>query len=164
MSIGSVTMRNEKWELFEADVSESWTPVGVTTAGHPRGMTAEMLSKTWSIDTKMAERILQVTTQLNRNWENTSLARNLGTNDRMLRYRRVKSYFFTDNFFVTVKARSTMGFSCMQIFVSDKGFVKVFPMRSAKEFPSALREFCEGCWSTWNFGGRSTSFEKKSEK
>ena len=60
-------MRNEKCELFEAGVSELWTSVRVTTAGHPRGVTAEMLSKFWSIDTKMAERTLQVTTQLNRN-------------------------------------------------------------------------------------------------
>ena len=44
MSIGSLTMINDKCELFEADVSESWTSVRVTTAGHPRGVTAEILS------------------------------------------------------------------------------------------------------------------------
>ena len=98
-----------------------------------------MLYKIWSIDTKMAERELQVTTQLIRNGKNTSLVRNLGTNDRMLRYRRIKSQIFTDTFFVTRKERSTRGFSCMQIFVSDKGFVKVYPMRSSKEFTSDLR-------------------------
>ena len=91
----------------------------------------------------MAEMTLQVTTQFNQNGENTSSARNLGTNDQMLRYRRIKSQFFTNTFFVTGKARSTRGFSCMQIFVSDKGFVKVYPMRSEKEFPSALREFAK---------------------
>ena len=31
----------------------------------------------------------------------------------------------------------------MQIFVYDKGFVKVYPMWSAKEFPSSLREFAK---------------------
>ena len=31
----------------------------------------------------------------------------------------------------------------MQIFVSDKEFVKVYPIRSAKEFPSALRELAK---------------------
>ena len=91
MSIGSVTMSNERCEIFEADVSESWTSVGVTTAGHPRGVTADMLSKIWSIDTKMVERTIQVTTQLNLIGENTSLASNIGTNDRMLRYRRIRS-------------------------------------------------------------------------
>ena len=54
MSIRSVTMSNEKCKHFEADVSESWTYVGVMTAGCPRVVTAEMLSKIWSIDTKMA--------------------------------------------------------------------------------------------------------------
>ena len=46
----------------------------------------------------MAKKTLQVTTQLNWNGENTSLARNLGTNDCMLRYRRIMSHFFTDTF------------------------------------------------------------------
>ena len=87
MSIGSLTMINDKCELFEADVSESWKSVRVTTAVHSRGVTAEMLSKIWSIDTKMAERELQVTTQLIRNGKNNSLVRNLVTNDRMLSYR-----------------------------------------------------------------------------
>ena len=31
----------------------------------------------------------------------------------------------------------------MQIFVSDKGFVKVYPMTSENEFPVALREFAK---------------------
>ena len=66
-------MSNEKCKLFEADVSRSWTSVGVTTAGHLRGVTAEMLSKIWSIDTKMVEMTLQVTTQLYQNGENTVL-------------------------------------------------------------------------------------------
>ena len=83
----------------------------------------------------MAEETLRVMSQLNRHGENTSLARNLGTNDRMMRYRRIKCHVFTDTFFVTAKARSTQGYTHMQIFVSDKGFVKVYPMESLTEYP-----------------------------
>ena len=100
-----------------------------------------MLPNIWSIDHKISEKTLQVTTQLNHNIENTSLARNMGTNNCMLRYRRIKSHFFTDTFFVTGKSRSTKGYSCMHIFVSDKGFVKVYPMNSVSEFTVALRVF-----------------------
>ena len=61
----------------------------------------------------------------------------------MLRYRRIKSQFFTDTFFVTAKAKSTRGYTHMQIFVSDKGYVKVYPMKSLTEYPSAIRQFAK---------------------
>ena len=38
---------------------------------------------------------------------------------------------------------STSGFTCMQIFVSDKVYVPVLPMHSANEFPNALRLFAK---------------------
>ena len=71
------------------------------------------------------------------------MARNFGTNDRMLRYKRIKSHFFTDTFFVTDKAKSTRGNTCMQLFVSDKGFVAVYPMVAVKEYIHALRQFAK---------------------
>ena len=86
----------------------------------------------------MAEKTLKVTTQLNINGDNTSLAINMGTNYRMLIYKRIKSHFFTDTFFVTGKSKITRRYSCIQIFVSDKGFMKVYPMTSASEFPAEL--------------------------
>ena len=103
--------------------------VGATSASKPRGVTAETLSKIWRIDYETAARTLKVTTQLNHQGGNETLSRHFGTNDRMLRYKRIKSEFYTDTFFVTGKARSIRGYTCMQIFVSDKGFVKVYPMR-----------------------------------
>ena len=97
MVIGSMTVNIRRCELFEADmeaaVSQTWDEIGFTTAGHPKEFTAEMLSKVWTISHEMAENTLCVTNQMNRQGENTSLARNLGTNDRMLRYRRIKSHF-----------------------------------------------------------------------
>ena len=61
----------------------------------------------------------------------------------MLRYRRIKSQFFTDEVIVTAKVKSTRGYTHMQIFVSDKGYVKVYPMKSLTEYPSALRQFAK---------------------
>ena len=97
-----------------ADIAEAWTEIGSTTAEGPKGVTADMLSKIWTISHEMAVKTISLTSQLNREGENTSLARNLGTNDRMLRYRQIKSHFLTDTFFVTKKETSTRGHTCMQ--------------------------------------------------
>ena len=42
-----------------------------------------------------------------------------------------------------LKHRSTRGNTCCQVFVSDKGFVAIYPMKSQKEFPVALHWFCK---------------------
>ena len=31
----------------------------------------------------------------------------------------------------------------MQLFVSDKGFIALYPIKSKKEFPNALKLFCK---------------------
>ena len=90
---------NESCEFFEADISESWENVNATSAKNPKRVTMEIISKIWSIDHKMAEKTLQVTNKLNWNREDTSLDRNLGTNDRMLIYIRIKSHFSLTPFF-----------------------------------------------------------------
>ena len=69
--------------------------------------------------------------------------RQFPTNDRMLRYRRIQSVFFTDTMFATPKAKSTRDYTCCQVFVSDKGFVAVYPMKSQAEFQTALHWFCK---------------------
>ena len=56
----------------------------------------------------------------------------------MLRYKRINTLLFSDTFFGKKSARN---YSCMQIFVSDKGFIKVYVMKSKSEFPQALKLF-----------------------
>ena len=51
--------------------------------------------------------------------------------------------FFTDTFFATTKGKLTRGNTCVQIFVSDKGFVAIYPMKSKGEFLDALKLFCK---------------------
>ena len=108
----------------------------------PKGVTAAQLSKVWCISEEDAKRTLDVTTQLNKQDADASLARRFGTNDRMLRYRRINSLFYTDTFY-SKKVISKRGYSMMQLFVSDKGFVKVYGMKSEREFPDALKLFCK---------------------
>lgn len=119
----------------------------MTSATHatPRNTAdAEHLSKIWRIDLEAAERTLGVTTQSKTRVSNPKLARNFGTGDRMLRYKRIKEHFFMDTFFATSKAgKSTRGHSCCQLFVTDKGFVYVVPMKTKGEVLQAVKQFAK---------------------
>ena len=74
--------------------------------------------------------------------DDSDLSRNYTTNDRMLRYKRIRDYFFMDTFFATKKIhRSLRGNTCCQLFVSDKGFTYVVPMRSKAQVLQAVKQF-----------------------
>ena len=95
-----------------------------------KGMKKEILAKLWSITEDTASGAIEHNTQLNRQSADNSLSRHFSTNDRMLRYKRIKSTFYTDTRFATDKAKLTRGNKCCQLFVSDKGFVAVYPMET----------------------------------
>ena len=61
----------------------------------------------------------------------------------MLRYKRIRSNFFTDTFFVTSKGISSRGNKSAQLFISYMGFVAIYPMKSKREFSLALKQFCK---------------------
>ena len=67
----------------------------------------------------------------------------------MLSYKRINSRFFTYTFFATARGKSTRGNTCFQIFVSDKGFVAVYPMEIKSHFESALHQFCKNVGVTY---------------
>ena len=108
---------------------EFFHSVHATHANPPKGVSAQRLAEAWRIDFKDAKRTLRVTTQLKKTDTNSCLSRNISTSDRMLRYQRIKSTFFTDTFFVAKKAKSLWGNTCMQLFASDRSFVSVYPMK-----------------------------------
>ena len=116
---------------------------GATQAMKTGGVSKEHLAKVWRLNEDEARRTLEVTSQLNKQDADSSLSRNFGTNDRMLRYRRLKSTFFMDTFFVTAKAKSVRGYTMMQLFVSDKGFLKVYGMKTQKDIPAAMKLFAK---------------------
>ena len=59
----------------------------------------------------------------------------------MLRYKIIQSTFYSDTMFALTH-KSVLQFKCCQVFVSDKGFVAVYPMQPQKEFQTALHWFC----------------------
>ncbi len=148
MAMGSVSSTdNSVCDLFGANLSSmlatAFATIAAVLAGKTKGISAKHLSKVWSIPHEDAARTVQVTTQHLRRNADSSLSRNFGTNDRARRYKKLKSYFFSDTLFVTGKAKSSQGNICAQLFVSDKGFVAIYPMQHQRDYFLALRQFAK---------------------
>ena len=130
-------------DIIPTDCIESVMASISSVASKPKGVSPAKLSKLWLVTEKLAEAALEQSTQLCRHTADNSMSRQFSTNDRMLRYRRLNSAFFSDTMFANPKAKSTRGNSCCQVFVSDKGFVAVYPMTSQEDFDAALHWFCK---------------------
>jgi hypothetical protein len=126
-----------------SQMNEVKSVISAIHASKSKGPTPNDLSKLWLISEPLAKGAIEQNTQLCRHNADNSLSRHFTTNDRMLRYKRIQSSFFSDTMFASPKSKSTRGYTCCQVFVSDKGFVSVYPMRSQDEFQTALHWFCK---------------------
>ena len=109
-----------------------------------RGVDPKHLSKIWRISHEDAQRTVDVTSQMSKPTDDPTLSRNYSTNDRMLRYKRIKDFFFMDTFFATKKGgQSSRGYTCCQLFVTDKGFICVVPMKKKSEVLLAIKQFAK---------------------
>ena len=109
--------------------------VSASHAENPSGVTPEMLTKVWRIDNATAKRTVKVNTQLSRQDDNTSLSQNFGINDRILRYRRISSFFYTYCLFLTnkaccCKASSSQGFTCIYFLYQIKNMFLLCQLRA----------------------------------
>ena len=129
------------WDDLEDGLDEMMTAAIDSFAA---GVTPEHLSKVWRISHEDAKRTIDNTSQHLVRPKDPTLSRNYGTNDRMLRYKRIKDYFFMDTFFASKKrGKSTRGHTCCQLFVTDKGFVYVVPMRRKGDVLQAMKQFAK---------------------
>ena len=124
------------------ELEEMYANIAAINADKAVGVLPEFLSKLWCIPENLAKEATEQNTQLCCHNADNHLFRQLSTNDRMLRYRRIQSTFFSDTMFA-LKHKSTRGNVCCQIFVSDRGYVAVYPMKSQSEFPTTLHWFCK---------------------
>jgi hypothetical protein len=113
--------------------------VASTTTGKRKGnLTAERLAKNWSISLDSAKQTLKVTTQRGvRTTANPSLSRRFRTNDRQLRYRRLRCDMYTD----TLDAKtvtSKRGNKYAQIFATRFGWYRAFPLKAKSEAHEAV--------------------------
>ena len=98
---------------------------------------AEKLSKNWDIGLETAHRTLKVTTQRGvRTVLYPTLSRRFRTNDRQLRYRRLPVTLFTDTMYASTKSRR--GNKCAQIFGSQEGWCRAYPMQKESQAHEAL--------------------------
>ena len=132
----------DQWSDLEAEIDEC---MAAATAAFASGVTPEHLSKVWRISHDEAKRTLDTTSHMSvRPNHDTNLSRNYGTNDRMLRYKRIHELFYMDTFFATKKGgKSSRGHTCCQLFVTDKGFVYVVPMKRKGEVYMAMKQFAK---------------------
>ena len=147
MAAGSVSIDDSACYIFEANISAqlvtAFATIAAVSSGRSKGVNAEHLAKVWCIPHDEAAQTLKVTTQSLRHDPDSSLSRNVGTNDRAVRYRKIKSFFISDTLFVTGTAKSSLGNICAQLFVSDKGFVAIYPMKKQSDYFLALKQFAK---------------------
>jgi hypothetical protein len=132
MSIGSTyasgltfltVASDDEWDenqSEEADMEDDIDCVMASITGSfPSGVSPEHLSKVWRISHEDAKRTLANTSQLSRRPTCPELSTNYGTKDRILRYKRIKDYFYMDTFFATKKWKVFQGSYLLPI-VSDR--------------------------------------------
>jgi hypothetical protein len=92
------------------------------------GVDAATLANNCGIGLKAAKRARLATTQRGiRRMIHPSLTKRYNTNDRQLRYRRLPVTMYTDTMFSTILSRQKNKAS--QIFCTDFGFVREFPLK-----------------------------------
>jgi hypothetical protein len=147
MVMGSITIDDSSCELFLKSASSqfesAFSTLAAVTAGQSWGVSAEHLAKVWMIPHNEAAHTLQVTSQHLCTDIDSSLLRNIGTNNRAVRYRHIKLCSYTDTLFVTGAAKSSRGDICAQLFVLDKGYVTIYLMQHQRDYFLALKQFAK---------------------
>jgi hypothetical protein len=101
------------------------------------GVDAATLAKNWGIGIEAAKRTRIVTTKRGiRRMIHPSLTKRYKTNDRQLRYRRLSVTMYTDTMYSTILSRQMN--KAAQIFCTDFGFVRAFPLKKEKEAHDTL--------------------------
>jgi hypothetical protein len=101
------------------------------------GIDDATLAKNWGIGIEAAKRTRLVITQRGiRRMIHPSLTKRYKTNDRQLRYCRLPVTMYTDTMYSTILSRQKN--KAAQIFCTDFGFVRAFPLKKEKESHEAL--------------------------
>ena len=132
-------IENAALSKFQSSMKSRIASVSV---GKQAGIKPEELAKVFRIDRQTANRTLNSTTQYLKRTKSPSLHRRYTSNDRMLRYNHIREYFYMDTMFASKKSgATTRGNTCLQLFVTDKGFVYVCPLKRKSDVPFALGMF-----------------------
>ena len=118
--------------------------VMAATASSMRGVSSDHLSKVWRISREEADDTIKITSQNKIHSADPQLAKNYGTNDRMLQYKHINEYFFMDTFLATKKGGVlSRGNTFCQLFVSGKTYLYAVPMKARREVLQAVKLFAK---------------------
>ena len=120
-------------ELLERTVS-------MATSHEKHAIDSEHLSRKWGIGYKTAQRTLRVTTQRGvRVTSGGAVERRFPTGDRALRYRRLPFQVYHDILKATIPSHK--GNTCSEIYATDFGWSRNFPMKRESEVSQTLDLF-----------------------
>ena len=109
----------------------------VSTSGRVPIVDSETLAKRFDITPEMARNTIDATEMRGVRTDPIGLRRRVSTNDRWMRYPRVSHTLFTDTMFAGQKSWQLQN-KCAQIFATDFGWVRAYPMRKEQHGPLAL--------------------------
>ena len=109
----------------------------VSTSGRVPIVDSETLAKRFDITPEMARNTIDATEMRGVRTDPIGLRRRVSTNDRWMRYPRVSHTLFTDTMFAGQKSWQLQN-KCAQIFATDFGWVRAYPMRKESHGPLAL--------------------------
>ena len=119
-----------------------WSNIGAIQDTRGKGVSKDHLSNIRVISQDLENCSINQTTQIFRHHTENNLSRQFYTNDRMLRYKGIHSVLFTDTLVVQTN-QSNRSNRYTQLYVSDKGFVAIYPIQSQYEFIDTLHCFCK---------------------
>ena len=90
IAVGSGSINPRVTTIAKSPFVEGPRSIGATIQSKPKGVSPEELMKVWRIDRDAAERTLKCTTQLKKQDTAAGISRRFSTNNRKLRYRRIK--------------------------------------------------------------------------
>ena len=119
--------------LMESNVcQEEHAIASINNSKRTSGITAENLVQHWGIGLEAAKKTVERTTQRGfRTVGCQSLSRRLRTNDRQLRYMRIRTGIFTDTMISANKSKR--GNKCAQVYSYPTGWVRAFSMRRGRK-------------------------------
>ena len=148
-SIGSVTKSYRPCELFSDPiigqleeleghicdilgpeaVAQGKANISAVQETRVKGFNKIQLIKIWIVYEEFAIKAIDKNTQLCKHHSYNILSQQFSTNNKIIRYKRINSVFFTDTLLAQTTP-STRGNKYSQLYVSDKGFFMIYPMNS----------------------------------
>ena len=116
----------------------------VHTLSKSNANSVKKLAKAWKLDHATAQRTINANTQRNERNHSHTLERNTNTNDRFYRYRHINDCLYMDTMIAAKKnGKSTRQNTCAHIMVTDKGYIKAYPLEKRAHVKDAIRRFCK---------------------